>query len=273
MEYNHCFIRLGRLRLLLPMILVAILIGIRWIFAASGPHYSVVDLGRSDSAYILRQQRDGNIVHIFIASKPYGEVGWIRAQGRNTSHSFLRRGGQFEDLGTLGGKRSYAWDLNAYGWVVGYSQLADQGHHAFLFHGSLMDDLGTLGGTNSQARGINDQGQIVGDADTPQGMRHAFLWEKFRMKDLGTLGGGLESVATSMNNKGDIVGYAMPLYADKHAVLWQQGTMYDLNEQILPDSGWELVEAVKIDDAGSIWGNGKLHGRWRRFMLRPLKKL
>ncbi len=233
-----------------------------------GPLYTIEDMGQTSSRLSLSEQRDGNSVRVISADKPYGEVGWMRAQGRNTSHAFLLHNGQLEDLGTLGGNSSYAWDLNAYGWVVGYSQTPDRSRHAFLFQGSLMADLGTLGGEDSRAYGVNDQGQIVGYADTDRGERHAFLYDQGRLSDLGTLG-GLDSVAYSINNKGQVVGSALPLHADRHAVLWQQGAMYDLNRQIPSDLGWELVEVSRIDDQVRIWGNGLLRGLWRRFVLTP----
>ncbi len=255
--------------------------------ATSCPRYTIEDLGEPDSSSgqpasgpvvmpIRSPQQtsralpksDPSTLRILSASKPYGQVGWMHVPERNAWHAFLQHNGQLEDLGTLGGERSFACDLNAYGWVVGYSQLADRSRRAFLFNGSLMTDLGTLGGTNSRAYGINDQGQIVGDADTVRGASHAFLYDQGRLSDLGTLG-GLDSVAYCLNNKGQVVGYALTRHADKHAFLWQQGTMYDLNRQILADLGWELEEAFKIDEGGRIWGNGTLHGKLRRFLLRP----
>src|ERR1700719_444805 len=51
------------------------------------------------------------------------------------------------DLGTLGGKSSFAFSANALGQVVGSSDKGDGNSHAFLWTKKTgMQDLGTLGG-------------------------------------------------------------------------------------------------------------------------------
>jgi hypothetical protein len=47
------------------------------------------------------------------------------------------------------------------------------------------------------------------------------------------------------------------------------GSMHDLNNLIPPGSGWELVEATAINDAGQIAGSGRLGGKMRAFLLTP----
>ena len=116
-----------------------------------------------------------------------------------------------QDLGTLGGTSSDAWDINASGQVVGASGLTgDSAFHAYFYSGGIMKDLGTLGGKDSEACGINAGGQVVGyswlDGDS---VRHAFLWSGGVMTDLNTLlpsgSGWTLEVANAINDLGQIV--------------------------------------------------------------------
>jgi len=88
-----------------------------------------------------------------------------------------------EDLGTLGGFLSAAYDVNDIGDVVGWSQVATQpssvADHAFITRGCWMFDLNNLLPATAAwellfACGINNQGQIVGWG-LHQGNVRAFL--------------------------------------------------------------------------------------------------
>jgi probable HAF family extracellular repeat protein len=71
------------------------------------------------------------------------------------------------DLGTLGGRRSFANAINESGVIVGDADLAgDEVRAAFIYMDGLMHNLNTLidpaeGWTLYSARGINDAGQIA----------------------------------------------------------------------------------------------------------------
>src|SRR5215203_287460 len=139
-------------------------------------------------------------------------VGLRSAETQTTTTSYYK----VEDLGTLGGSRSWASAINDSGQVVGYSYLAgDQNNHAFLYKDGKMTDLGTLGGTSSEAKGINKSGQVVGWSDNSSGERHAFIYDSTNgMKDLNDLvpadlGWTIEE-ATAINSNGQIAATMWP---------------------------------------------------------------
>jgi len=125
-----------------------------------------------------------------------------------------------QDLGTLGGNRSEAYDLNNYGTVVGESKTASDETHAFIWRDGAIEDLGTLGGSFSRATGINDQGEVVGMSSTSSGENHAFIWSDGQMRDLGTLGGNW-SMALAINEKGQVAGEAKVAGGAVHGALWK----------------------------------------------------
>jgi len=142
-------------------------------------------------------------------------------------------GGQVTDLGTLGGRDSQAFGINAAGQVVGGSLRADGSRHAFLFTTGKntvgkMADLGTLpGGKFSLAYAISDAGAVVGISETAHAEVHACLWQSGRVTDLGTLPGGHTSLGFAVNHRGVAAGAAMT-DSDCHAVLYAQGAVRDL---------------------------------------------
>jgi probable HAF family extracellular repeat protein len=155
------------------------------------------------------------------------DAGQIVGSKGSKSHAILWDKGKITNLGTLGRRYSYAYDINNKGQVVGEVKTKKGIEHAFLWQNGVMKGLGTLGGTESTAYGINNKGQVVGWANvkksgTTSEETHAFFWDKGTMTDLGN------GFAHNINNTGQVVGST---YIDKkgtRAVLWEKGTMIEL---------------------------------------------
>ena len=145
------------------------------------------------------------------------------------SSAFLWQDGEFEDLGTLGGTNSIAYDINEDGDIVGEATIEDEAAtHAFLWRDGKISDLGTPGGKNnatSRALGINSAGVIVGEGQVGEAM-HAIVWQNGQIIDLNSL---------------------LP-----------PGSEWEV-----------LHTAVAINDRGWIAGNGLLKGKTHAFLLKP----
>ena len=164
-----------------------------------------------------------------------------------------------QDLGTLGGTRSYACGINNLGQVVGNADRGDGLSHAFLSepNGTPLHDLGTLGGSGSAAYGINDAGRVVGWAQNGAAYHRGFVldWPGINMRDLGSLGGP-NSTAYAVNGSGRVAGsaewnvflHSPPL----HPFLTDTAgrNMFDLAELNSMESG----EACAINDLGQVAG-------------------
>ena len=155
------------------------------------------------------------------------------------------------DLGTLGGRNSFAHDINNNGQVVGEADLSEGPVHAFLYSGGPLLDLGILDSryTGSYAYGINDVGQIVGACYIDGGSVRAFLRSGGVMIDLGTFGGE-DSGASRINNSGHVVGGAnTPGDEVGYAYKYSGGSMTDLGTLGGPSS-----QAYDINNSGQIVG-------------------
>jgi probable HAF family extracellular repeat protein len=193
-------------------------------------------------------------------------VGVSTTSGQGQDRAFLHSEGVMRDLGTLGGCCSQAHGINNADQVVGASTLSgDTEQHAALWaddgepNTDDMKDLGTLGGDSSIAYDVNDTDTVVGASFTTVGTHeeHAFLYSSGQgMTDLGTLPGRISSVAYGINNADQVVGVSKLDEGGTHPFLYSGGVMRDLNTLIPPNSGWELIEAVKINDNGHIVGRG-----------------
>jgi probable HAF family extracellular repeat protein len=145
-----------------------------------------------------------------------------------TSRAFVYDGGEARDIGTLGGRNTYATRINAAGQVAGTSETADGSQRAFLYRGGQLHDLGTLGGRESSVSDLNDRGQVTGSSRTANGEAHGFLYSGGRMHDLGTLGGTYGSYPTDINALGQVVGLSETASGESHTFLYSGGRIHDL---------------------------------------------
>jgi hypothetical protein len=169
----------------------------------------------------------------------------------------------FELLPGFGGPWTSADVINSRGVAAGSAQAPFGGGSIAVWppDGQHLD-YGTLGGRGADLFGLNDQGQFAGVYTTAEGQLRAFG---------GTLQVGLQplahpfgfdaSAALSVNNHGVRVGRAFTTGAEpsgpilrERAMLWshQDAIPIDLNTKIDPANGWELRQAIGINDSGEI---------------------
>jgi len=130
-----------------------------------------------------------------------------------------------------------------------------------------------VGGWNGLANAINNSGVVVGQAFGAVSQQyHAALQGPpsgtfGSFQDLGVLSGTTSSQAWAINTNSQVVGDS-----DSRAFLWSAGAgMVDLNTRLNNSgSGWNLVTARGINNAGQITGTGlNPQGQARAFLLTP----
>ena len=218
----------------------------------------------------------------------------INNSGEMIGYNSLWAGKTWASLENLpGGTLTLAYGLNNDGQVVGYSMNNNSAFaEGYLWTPSrpngasgTMIDLGSFDTTSfgvSSANAINGGGLVTGsasNADLYGGAGHAFVWEPSApnattgtMVDLGTLAINSnpslsQSEGLAINSGGVVVGdsnTAGPL-VQTDAVIWQPGaggayTMTDINNLIPSGTGWTLVKAEAINDAGLIVAFGSQNG-------------
>jgi len=205
-----------------------------------------------------------------------GEVVGYSDSPDGNQHAVIWRDGVIADLNTLGGPNSFGFSINDRGQMTDGSQannVVDPVVGFPLFHPVLWDegaimDLGTgLDGLGAVAFNINNRTQIVGRfaAPDPNVVRvaHAFLWASGVMYDLGVPADEQDSEALSLNDRGQTVGDSgmgfVESYNPDRALLWRLGDSagkasapIDLNTLIPPNSGYQLIQAVDVNDRGEI---------------------
>ena len=179
-------------------------------------------------------------------------------------------------------------DVNSSGAVVGSNAVGSRSapfHYLpAAAHGQLAGTqyLPTLPGARDPvATAINDRGQVIGSAvfSDPNDPRIArgYLWlpepdaitgRPAGLHELRLPGAADTFTPTDINNAGLVIGIG-GVAGSFRPFLWDPstGNLTDLNSLIDPASGWELLRATAINEAGQILGTGRHNGVEQAFLL------
>ncbi len=131
-------------------------------------------------------------------------------------------------------------------------------------------DLGPFDHNRNDVLALNDAAQCAGVSLNPEtGRIEAFQQEGGTRSMLGTLGGSF-SIAHDLNNNGEVVGGSLTKGDESfHGFLYRDNRLYDLNEFVDPSAGWEVLQALGINNHGEIIAIGCNTGQDRIVLLRP----
>ncbi len=207
------------------------------------------------------------------------------------SHAALWQDGDIIDLGTLGGPFSDARAVNELGMIVGWSWNVDWDRRPVFWTPDLQGpfELPSFAPPDltAMAMAVNDAGQIVGEVqvESPNSLVlvRAALWDGGEVTDLGLLAEAGEGTgifgpalistrATGINNDGVIVGNSDPPAEEpevRHGpFVYRDGQMTNLNDLLHASaSGWMVMAAGAINDAGVIAGDAQFNGGDRKAVL------
>lgn len=183
--------------------------------------------------------------------------------GPESYHAATFNSGPIQDLGTStygqSNAHSSAYGINNLGQIVG--SVSDGNYtHAFLYQNNVMSEFAV----GSEAVSINDQGQIVVVGGSQS--IFSYIYQDGNITYLGGLG-GIYTRAANINERGQVVGYASITATTGTAFLFDDTGIHDLNLMIDESLGWDLEEALDINELGQIVGWGWRNGNFHAFLL------
>jgi probable HAF family extracellular repeat protein len=169
---------------------------------------------------------------------------------------------------TPGIDNAHAEGINDTGQVVGW-----RNGRAFRLTGTTFTELGVpTGYAQSFATAVNATGQVAGHVITGSGnAERIFRYANGVMTLIG--GMGEYNRAFGINAAGDVVGQGLPVLGLKQGFVYTDANgMQGLNQLIDPGSGWFILGATGINDAGQIvgWASGPNGQRAVRLTPRSL---
>jgi probable HAF family extracellular repeat protein len=172
-------------------------------------------------------------------------------------------------LGTFGGTNSTAVAINGLGHVVGTADLPDGTTHLYLLkHDGTLTSADDIYPVSGNVMDVNDADQVL----LWDGAMKASIWQDGQTTVLPNIPGTvMRSQPYGMNKYGDVVGIYYDSNYTNLAFLYKNGAMVDLTTLLPAHSGWRLIVARAINDAGQITGWGSLNGTgYADFLLTPI---
>ncbi len=161
--------------------------------------------------------------------------------------------------------------INSSGQFAGWTSIGVTQTGFFAWNTVQLTNINALvNNDSSEARALNDRGAVTGVSYGGNGGSRAFMWSAATgIQALSLPNSWASSRGLAINNTGVVVGSFYDNAANQGAFIYANGKGSNLVDLLPGNSGWTLLEAVAINDAGQIAGNGLFNGQPSAFLLTP----